>query len=209
MQGELAGGHAVSVDLLALDVTSPMGRRVRQPIAKAVGLPARKEAGLGPPTVIDATAGFGDDTWLLASLGCRVIAIERSPIMAALLRDGLRRAAQVQPDIAARIDLRLGDSAQLLAKLHPPDVVYLDPMFPTGRKTLERKPMRVLRTLVGPDDDAQTLFDAARATGVHRIVVKRPLRAPVLTPTTPTTTHKARGLRYDVYIQQPQRATGT
>jgi len=201
VRGELAGGRPIFVDLLAMDVQSPAGRRVRQPIARAVGLVARKEAGKPLPVVIDATAGFGEDAWLLASLGCRVIAIERSPIMAALLQDGLRRAASQMPDIAQRIELRIGNSIELLSRCEPVDVIYLDPMFPTGRKTLERKPMRVLRALVGADTDAEALLRAAQATGTHRVVVKRPLRSPPLGNLKPHVTHEGRALRFDVYVR--------
>ena len=66
------------------------GRRLagasrRQPLARAVGLKKRT------PTVVDATAGLGRDAMLLAQLGCPVIAVERSAILGALLRDGLER----------------------------------------------------------------------------------------------------------------------
>ncbi|MCK5323461.1 MAG: class I SAM-dependent methyltransferase, partial [Desulfobulbaceae bacterium] len=60
----------------------------RQPLARAVGL----KHGL-TPNVLDATAGLGRDAFVLACLGCRVQLIERSSILAALLEDGLRRAA--------------------------------------------------------------------------------------------------------------------
>jgi len=200
-EAELRGGRPILVNLLQVDTRSPAGRRGRQPIARAVGLVARKEAGRSPPRVLDATAGYGEDAWLLASLGCSVIAVERSPIVAALLRDGLRRAAQVAPSIAARIELRLGDSKTLAPLMDEVDVVYLDPMFPGGRKTVERKPMRVLRKLVGADEDADDLLRAALARKVHRVVVKRPLRAAVVAGVTPTVTHKGRAMRYDVYVQ--------
>jgi 16S rRNA (guanine1516-N2)-methyltransferase len=71
-------------------------------------------------------------------------------------------------------------------------------MFPTGRKAAERKPMRVLRRLVGADGDAAKLLGHALQVARRRVVVKRPLRAPALGGT-PTTTHKGKALRYDVY----------
>ena len=59
-----------------------------QMIAKAVGLlPGIR------PTVVDATAGLGRDAFVLAQLGCSVTLIERNPLVAALLEDGLQRAA--------------------------------------------------------------------------------------------------------------------
>ena len=58
-----------------------------QDIAKAVGVSAAYI-----PTVVDATAGLGRDSFVLATLGCDVTAIERQPVVAALLQDGLGRA---------------------------------------------------------------------------------------------------------------------
>jgi len=63
----------------------------------------------GRPTVLDATAGLGRDAFWLAYHGCRVTAIERSPILFALLRDGLERAGRV-PEIREH----LGDRLRLL-----------------------------------------------------------------------------------------------
>jgi 16S rRNA (guanine1516-N2)-methyltransferase len=63
----------------------------------------------GRPTVLDATAGLGRDAFWLAYHGCRVTALERSPILFALLQDGLARAARV-PEIHGH----LGDRLRLL-----------------------------------------------------------------------------------------------
>jgi len=41
--------------------------------------------------IVDVTAGWGRDAALLASFGADVVMIERQPVMAALLRDGLDR----------------------------------------------------------------------------------------------------------------------
>ena len=85
----------------------------------------------------------------------------------------------------------------------PPDVIYLDPMFPadSDRSALERKPMRILRRLVGDDGDARTLFDLARPLAARRVVVKRPAHAPPLAPS-PLTAHHAKAHRFDVYPPQ-------
>ena len=72
-----------------------------QSIAKAVGL---KSGAM--PTVVDATAGLGRDAFVLASLGCKVTLIERSPVVAALLQDGLARAAQ-DPEIGPWVSERM------------------------------------------------------------------------------------------------------
>jgi len=189
----------VRVDLHQRDTTSPAGRSTRQPIARALG---GKTTPLKKIIVADATAGLGEDTWLMASLGCRVIAIERSPIIAAMLADGLRRAAEINPKVAERITIISGDAKSVLPGIVPrPHVVYLDPMFPPKRgSALESKRMRVLRTLVGNDDDAIELLEAALSVIPRRVVVKRPLRAPELGGK-PAVSYKGKSLRYDVYPQ--------
>ncbi len=198
----LVGGHGTASDLSALDTTSGPGRSLSQPLLKAVGIKRRNPY---RPAVLDATAGLGEDAWVLASVGCAVTACERNPITHALLADGLCRAMNIDPDTAARINLTPGDGVSYMdsiAGLSPaerPDVVYLDPMFPTGRKTAERKAMRVLRLISGDDADADRLLEAALRTATHRVVVKRPRLAPPLAGPPPAVTHKGKSLRFDVY----------
>jgi len=189
-------GLPVFADLAKLDTRSPAGRTLRQPLARALGLKRRSDL---PLQVIDATAGWGEDTWLIASIGCNVSAIERNCVVAAMLRDALARAAVTDQATAARISVLAGDAASVLRTGGArPDIVYLDPMYPTGRKTAERKAMKVLRALVGADDDATELLTAALAVAKRRVVVKRPLRAEPLGEK-PTHSHRGKALRYDVY----------
>ena len=99
-----------------------------QPIARAVGL--KKGAN---PSVLDATAGLGRDAFVLASLGCEVTLIERSPIVAALLGDALARAElhAESAEVTARMRLIEGDAIKEMAALAGRyDVVHLDPMYP-------------------------------------------------------------------------------
>ncbi len=176
------------------------GRSRRQPIAQAVGLCGRSL------TVVDATAGLARDSFLLACLGCRVTAIERSPVLAALVRDGIIRAEHhsTQLDaVLARFKLILGDARNVLRSMagsDAPDTIYLDPMYPPDKKAaLVKKEMRVCRRLVGDDPDAGELFEAACRVAKKRVVVKRQLHAPPLGPK-PTTTHRGTRVRYDVYV---------
>ncbi|MCE9590326.1 MAG: class I SAM-dependent methyltransferase [Planctomycetes bacterium] len=215
---DVKGGNPISADPGDLDTTSGAGRSLNQPVAKAVGLKKRGEA----PTVIDATAGYGEDAWLLASLGCRVLAVERNKVVAMLLRDGLLRAGSTQPDALQRLHVVTSDARHLLRRIArrdgaepepgedlpesmrdflEPDVVYIDPMFPGAatRKTAERKPMKVLRWLVGGDEDCGELFDWAMTAALKRVVVKRPMKADPLRGK-PTIVFKGKGVRYDVYV---------
>ena len=56
-------------------------------LGKAVGV-GKKPA----LAVLDATAGLGRDSFVLADLGCSVTLAEREPVVLALLADGLERA---------------------------------------------------------------------------------------------------------------------
>ncbi|QNI04004.1 class I SAM-dependent methyltransferase [Halomonas sp. SH5A2] len=176
-----------------------------QLVAKACGL----NKGVNPH-VVDATAGLGRDAFVLASLGASVLMIERVPAIAALLADGLSRAASTADTapIAARMTLRQGDAAEALAALvadasFDPQVVHLDPMFPHREKSaLVKKEMRLFRELAGDDDDAPRLLEAALEVATHRVVVKRPRKAPPIAGAAPQHTLEGKTSRYDMYVHR-------
>lgn len=179
-----------------------------QLIAKAVGLQKTRKA----LHVLDATAGLGQDAFVLASLGCQVTLFERSPVIHALLSDGLARAAlnEQSAPLAARMALQPGNSIDWLERAaeidaeidveSAADVVYLDPMFPHRDKSaLVKKEMQVFRTVVGDDDDSPELLAAALAVATYRVVVKRPRKAEPVSGPEPTTRIEGKSSRYDVY----------
>lgn len=172
-----------------------------QTIAKAVGM----NKGV-LPLVADATAGLGRDAFVLASLGCRVELIERSATAFALLQDGLRRASsdpEIGEWISQRMTLHFGPAWEQLPQLaEAPEVVYLDPMFPHRQKSaLVKKEMRVFQQLIGADEDADQLLDAALAVAGKRVAVKRPVSAPFLAGRQPHTQISSKKHRYDIYIK--------
>jgi 16S rRNA (guanine1516-N2)-methyltransferase len=170
-----------------------------QMIAKAVGIAQGVR-----PRVLDATAGLGKDAFVLASLGCEMSLIERQPLIGALLEDGLARGAEdfdVAP-IVARMRLLKGNSIEVMRNWEgePPQVIYLDPMFPHREKTaLVKKEMRLFRPLVGDDPDAPALLEAALALASHRVVVKRPRKAPCIAGPKPSHALDGKSSRYDIY----------
>lgn len=173
-----------------------------QPLARAVGSKTDRAI-----LVVDATAGLGRDAFVLACLGCTVWMVERSPILAALLRDGLRRAAldpEIGPVVSERLHLVEADSRVFLAglpDLQRPKVVYLDPMYPHRRKSARvKKEMRSLRELVGDDEDATELLAVALAHAKRRVVVKRPRLAPVLAGPSPGFQILSPNTRFDIYL---------
>ncbi len=173
-----------------------------QPIARAIGL---KTYGL-PLNVIDATTGLGNDSFVLASLGCNVHMIERSPVIYQLLESALQNGLNDLSiaEIIARMHLHNGDAIHIMsqiAKDNSIDVVYLDPMFPERTKSaLVKKEMRILKELVGDDIDADQLLNVARNVAKRRIVVKRPRSAPYLNNVKPHSEQIGKANRFDIYM---------
>lgn len=177
----------------------------KEPLAKAMGINKEKRL-----TVWDVTCGSGKDSILMIFFGVNVIAFERSPIIAALISDALRRATQ---------DSELNQVLQEKFQFFPfdprdggnfekikPDVIYLDPMYGDNienRKTKPRKEMRIFLEVVGNDPDAKELFHWACEFASKRIVVKRSLHAKELIDGV-SVQYKGKSTRYDMYSMNKQ-----
>jgi len=178
-----------------------------QMIAKAVGI----QPGIRP-SVLDATAGLGRDAFVLATLGCELTLIERQPLIAALLEDGLARGSldrYVRP-IVERMQLRQGNAIELMSQWQgePPQAIYLDPMFPHRDKSaLVKKEMRLFRPFVGDDLDAAALLEQALALATHRVVVKRPRKAPGIDGAKAGYSLEGKSSRYDIYPKKKLTVT--
>jgi 16S rRNA (guanine1516-N2)-methyltransferase len=172
-----------------------------QPLLRAIGI----KPGVNPD-VLDATGGLGRDAFVIASAGCRVRIVERSPVLAALLENGLQTAAR-DPDTAAitgRMSVQLADSTDYLQGLAPdawPDTVYLDPMYPEREKSAQvKKEMQVLQLLLGKDTDSDTLLAIALRRCQKRVVVKRPVHATPLGGRDTDIHVSSKKTRYDIYL---------
>ena len=168
-------------------------------IAKAIGCKSHYR-----PNVLDATAGMGRDSFMMARLGCNVIMQERNFAIYHLLANALERLKNspnsklFEPD---SLVLKQQDSIQLLTTDKQIDVIYLDPMFPDRKKTaLVKKKMRLFKLLTGDDQDSSKLLTAALHSNVRRVVVKRPKGAPFLSDLRPSHEIKSKNFRYDVYL---------
>lgn len=163
-------------------------------VAKACGAKQK-------PQIIDLTAGLGRDAFILASLGCQVLMVERSPLMHALLADGLSRLKQHNEEFP--LTLVSSDSRDFLKnKLDDlsADVIYIDPMHPERHKSaLVKKEMRILRAVVGADEDKEELITLALNSRAKRVVVKWPLKVGSNIELKPTASFKGKSTRFDVY----------
>ena len=198
VSGDDAPG-AVMVDFVegALAHRLRFGGGRRQLIGRAVGMTPKKTL-----KVLDVTAGLGRDGYLLASLGADVTMVERSPIIAALLQDGLRRAKSQMTQF--NLDFVVMDSQRYMEQLAPadyPDIVYLDPMFPPLKKSAAvKKEMRVLKLIVDEPDNAVTLLALAKKIAKKRVVVKRHRHMATLDGADADLVFSGKSSRYDVYL---------
>ena len=156
------------------------------------------------PVAVDAAAGMGEDSFLLAAAGYEVYLFERDRVIAALLGDALRRAGQDEQlrGIVGRMHLKEGDSIELMPQLGiTPEIVYLDPMFPPRKKSgLIHKKLQLIQKLEQPCADERELFDAAAALHPKKIIIKRPLNGALLADRKPSYTVKGKAIRYDVVV---------
>lgn len=170
-----------------------------QDLAKAMGLRDGKT-----PLIIDATAGLGRDSFLLASLGAQVIMIERSEKMHALLMEGMERAESEGGqfrEIIGRMTLLKGDAKDLIPELGG-EAILVDPMHPERKNSaLVKQDLRQVREIVGTDDDAVDLVRVAIKHAQKRAVLKWPAKADPIEGLQ-VCTHQIRGktTRYDVFM---------
>ena len=201
-----ADGLSLTDGALTLTVDFERERRRLTPgnLAREMLVRACRIKGNAHPFAVDATAGLGEDSILLAAAGFSVRLYEYDPAIAALLRDGLQRAARV-PELAetvSRMELFEADSITALPALpQPPEVVLLDPMFPQRQKSaLVKKKFQLLQRLEQPCENGAALLAAAMAAGPKKIVVKRPLKGEYLAGQKPDYSLEGKAIRYDCFV---------
>ena len=153
------------------------------------------------PRAVDATAGMGEDSILLAAAGYEVTMFEQNPVIAALLKDALRRGKKnpALKETVGRMRLIEGNSIELMKTLNfVPDVIYLDPMFPARQKTgLVNKKLQLIQKLEQPCTDEKELLSSAIHAKPELIIIKRPLKGAFLAEIQPDYSVKGKAIRYD------------
>lgn len=190
---------------LIADFTHMIPRLKQGALQRELLVRAARARGVEHSVAFDATAGFGEDSLLLAAAGYTVEMFECNSVISALLADALERAASDPrlSDAVSRMRLHVGDSiagmAELVATGTVPYAVYLDPMFPGRTKSASvKKKFQLLHHLEQPCADEAALLAAARATGARKIVIKRPVKGPLLADAKPSAQFKGKAVRYDV-----------
>ena len=156
------------------------------------------------PFVVDATAGLGEDSMLLAAAGYDVVLYEKNPVIALLLKDALAcaHADKALGCAARRMQFIEADSIEAMHNLPMrPDVIYLDPMFPERKKSAAvKKKFQLLHRLEAPCDDEDALLYAAIDAKPSKVVIKRPLKASFLGDIKPSYSLQGKAIRYDCIV---------
>ncbi len=153
---------AVSVDFGAAGMRYRRLAGHNELLGRAVGVGKKQTL-----SVIDATAGLGRDSFVLADLGAKVRLCERHPVVAALLAAGLASGGATADawlnTVLARMSLVAGDVRELpQQELVATDVIYLDPMFPQRDKAAAvKKEMALFQFLLQDEPE-----DARGTTGL-------------------------------------------
>ncbi len=147
--------------------------------------------------ILDVTAGWCRDSFILAQNQYTVTAIEQSPLVYYLTRFSLNKYAKNQP---LSLHLFHNNALNYLTRLCVmPHAIYLDPMFPDSKhQAKNKKDIQVLQS-VTHNIDMDKLFQYSLNTATRRVVVKRPLHSPFLCQKKPCFQFKGKTIRFDVY----------
>lgn len=202
-----ADGLFLEKDHLSMqgDLTKLIPRLKHNNLSHELLVKASRIKGLeGEMIAVDATAGMGEDSVLLAASGYTVYLYEYDPVIAALLADALERAKAV-PELAetvGRMHLTNADSVEAMKHLQiQPDLILLDPMFPQRQKSgLIKKKFQLLQQLEQPCANEEDLLAAAMMAAPKRIVIKRPQKGPYLAGKKPDYSLDGKAIRYDCIV---------
>lgn len=153
-------------------------------------------------SILDCTAGFGKDSYLMSLTGSKIVAYENNPLMYALLKDGLNRA-----DIN-NISLHKSNALGVI-KSTDCEVIYIDPMYPASKKSAKNnKQMMFLQAFVGHQSEmAEELYIQAKQSNAKKIIIKRPMKADYVLNKKPTSQIIGKAARFDVYAQKQSHSS--
>ena len=153
-------------------------------------------------TILDGTAGFLSDTLIFLALGHKVIACEQSKILCMLLNDAINRARK-ELIFLKNLVLAYGNAIDIYKNARNIDLIYLDPMYPDGKKNAARsgsmndiKNILEIETIKNHED--QIFFDFKKQE-FKKIVLKRPIKSKII-DTNLNYQVKGKSTRFDVYI---------
>ncbi len=192
--------------ILRGDLTK-MKDRIRMPaINSELLVKAARIKAEGQLYAIDATAGLGEDSLLLAAAGFDVTMYEKNPIIFELLSDSIARASKhpALVNAVSRMHVVLGDSTKAMADISTEaDVILLDPMFPERQKSaLVKNKLQVIQKLEEPCRDELEMLYSAVSAKPKRLIIKRPPKGAYLAGIKPDYSITGKAVRFDC-IQDP------
>ena len=138
-----------------------------QTLVQAIGFKGQ------PLSVLDITAGWAKEAFLLLQLGCQVTAVEANPFVFYLVQENLEYHKIDLKRFQFKLDNSLNHLKSLKNPSRYPDIIFMDPMFAGRKKSLSKKPLRILKEIVGETRNKQALFNLALRKAKKRVVVKR------------------------------------
>jgi hypothetical protein len=190
-------GHGCFVQPALLTMKLQDGRR--HPYLRAL---AGGVDGEPPRHVVDATLGLAADALHAAGgLGCRVTGIEKSPVLACLLEEGVARLATLA--LPGRIEVVEAEATAWLAAQpdDSADVVVVDPMMSRPKRSTPS--FAIVRRFAWPARASAALLVEARRVARRRVVLKLGRGAPLPDDAPYAFPHAERGNRV-VYHVHPK-----
>ena len=155
--------------------------------------------------VLDITAGWGVDSYILARHGQDVTMLENNPLVYAIVAYSLELlATDATAGITAnRMSIENTDANRYLHGLtndHEYDCIYLDPMFRAHKSGAKpAKEMQILQAITA-NAGIDACFEMALLKAGKRVVVKRAAKAPPLSQQKPDLVYRAKSIRFDIYL---------
>ncbi|MCP4332085.1 MAG: class I SAM-dependent methyltransferase [Gammaproteobacteria bacterium] len=155
--------------------------------------------------ILDVTAGWGVDSYILARHGHQVTMLEQNQLVYAIVACSLELLAgdAAAGVTASRMNIENTDANHYLHGLtdgRDYDCIYLDPMFHAHKSGAKpAKEMQILQTLTA-NVDIDDCFEAALLKAGKRVVVKRAAKAPPLSQLKPDLVYRAKSIRFDIYL---------
>ena len=184
-------------------LSGPVARRAGQPAQLLLKACNNKQRSLHG--VLDLTAGWGVDAFVLARHGQRVTLLEQDRRIHDVVAHSLQ-CLRLDPRLSATAAAMTLHHAEALAYLrdlpgdHEFDCIYLDPMFPAHKSGAKpAKEMQVLQALAD-NCHIEACLELACRLARKRVVVKRAARAAPIGETPPDLVQRARTIRFDIYL---------
>lgn len=156
-------------------------------------------------TVLDLTAGWGMDSFMIAQNGRTITMLEQNCLIYAIVAHSLicAETSSKLSQTASRITLiNTNGNDFLTASENRPefDCIYLDPMFPGYQSSAKpSKAMQLLQQMTS-NVDIEFAFKLALATAKNRVVMKRPLKSPPFADIQPDLVYREKTIRFDIYL---------